>query len=40
MKYRVNIKGKKIGVEILANSKNANVSNLKLNIDLLEGKTC
>lgn len=40
MKYRVNIKGKKIGVEILANSNNANVSNLKLNIDLLEGKTC
>lgn len=36
--YRVNVKGKKIGVQIISKTQSANISNLKLNINLLEGK--
>ena len=37
VKYRVNVVGKKIGFEILAQGNSADISNLKLNIDILEG---
>ncbi len=36
-KYRVRVKGKKIGFEISSTSQNNNISNLKLKIDLMEG---
>ena len=36
--HRVNIKGNSIGVQILSKTEKVEISNLKLNINLLEGK--
>ncbi len=37
LNYRVNVKGKKIGFEIISYEQSANISNFKFKIDLIEG---